>query len=84
MFYVTMSDEFMSNWGKAKGRINKLVFACENVDDMNAVYENAKKRSEMKYVNICTRKPSYPSGRYLVQYKTKETSPNWYKPGYFN
>ena len=27
MYYVTMTDKFMSGWGKARGKINKLVFS---------------------------------------------------------
>ena len=30
MVYVTMTDKFMSGWGMAKGKTNKLVIECEN------------------------------------------------------
>jgi hypothetical protein len=84
MLYVTMTDDFMSGWGRAEGRINKLVFKCDTAEEAYTVKKNAKGRNEMKYVNICIRKPYYPSRRYLAQYKTRETSPNWYKPGHFS
>ena len=30
-YYVSMTDKFFSNWGKARGRINKLVIECETL-----------------------------------------------------
>ncbi len=30
MYYVTATDKFMSGWGLAKGRTNKVVVICEN------------------------------------------------------
>ena len=29
MYYVTMTDKFMSGWGRAEGKINKFVVECE-------------------------------------------------------
>ena len=28
IYYVTMTDRFMTGWGEAKDKINKLVFVC--------------------------------------------------------
>ena len=28
-YYVTMTDKFMSGWGEAAGKVNKLVIECE-------------------------------------------------------
>ena len=87
MFYVTMTDKFMSGLGMAKGRANKLVFICDTYDEAKIVYDKAIARQEMKYVNICSRKPSYyrvNGGNgykvkgYYVQNKTKEDYPGWY------
>ena len=47
MFYVTMTDKFMSGWGMAQGKINKLVLECETYEDAETVYNNACNRSEM-------------------------------------
>ena len=44
---------------------------------------NAKNRSEMSYVNIASKKPSYNSKKYFVQFKTKEEYPNWFEENYF-
>ena len=84
--WVTMTDKFMSGWGKAKGKINKLVFECESWEEARIVFENAERRKEMKYVNICTQEPKYPHKRgrdYYVQVKTKADYPKWYKKGAF-
>jgi len=79
MWYVTMTDKFMSGWGKAEGKINKLIFECESRKEAEVVAANARKRPDMKFVNITTNKPSYPSSRYYTQIITKEEYPNWYK-----
>ena len=82
MYWVTMTDKFMSDWGYAEGLINKLIFDCETFDQALIVVDNAEVRSEMKHVNIRTTKPYYSPSRYLAQNKTKEYR-NWYKVNYF-
>ena len=69
-YYVTMTDKFMSGWGEAAGKVNKLVIECENPDQAFLIEKNARKRNEMKYVNFCTTKPSYPSSHYLTSWKS--------------
>ena len=81
--YVTMNDKFMSGWGCASGKINKLVFECDSYREAEIVAENARKRSEMKYINISSKKPSYSSNRYYAQWFNKEEHPNWYMPNAF-
>ena len=68
-YYVTMTDKFMSGWGMAEGKINKLIIACENYKQAETIERNAKKRSEMKYVAIRNTKPSYPK-HILPSWKT--------------
>jgi len=63
-----MTDKFMSGWGMAKDKINKLVISCDTWDEALAVEKNAKNRDEMIYVNICTRKPHYNASRYYVSW----------------
>lgn len=80
MFYVTMTDTFMSGWGKAEGKKNKLVFECDTLKEAEIVKDNAENRDEMKYVNINDEKPNYyPKENYFVQIKTKDDYPAWYK-----
>jgi hypothetical protein len=67
--YVTMTDKFMSGWGEAEGKINKYVIECETQQQAQICAKNAKKRSEMKYINIVSKKPYYNQERYLVSLK---------------
>ena len=91
-YYVTTTDKFMSGWGKAKGLINKLIFICDSFEEALIVENNARNRSDQKYVSINYSLPSYyrktkgtdyVCGNYYVQIKTKEDYPSWYKVGFF-
>lgn len=81
-WYVSMTDRFLSGWGKAEGKINKLVIECESLAEAEIVYGNATARAEMKYVNINYAKPYYGS-RYYISYHDKTDYGNWFKRGYF-
>jgi len=59
MYYVTMTDKFMSGWGMAKNMTNKFIIECETLQQAETIERNAQKRSEMKYINICSKKPRY-------------------------
>ena len=92
-YYVTMTDRFMSNWGHAKNKKNKLIFVCDNYEEAEIVEINARNRTDMQYIHICTRKPDYwreslkpdyTTKDYYVQIKTRNDYPGWYKPGYFS
>lgn len=83
-YYVTMTDKFMSGWGEADGKINKLIFICETYKQAEIVEQNAMNRTDMKYINICSSKPYYPPGKYYAQIKTIENYPRWYEENYFN
>ena len=37
MYYVTMIDNFMSGWGMAKGKTNRLVITCETMTEAMTV-----------------------------------------------
>lgn len=58
-FWVTMTDKFMSGWGMAENKTNKLVISCTSYEQAELIAKNARLRSEMRYVNICSTKPSY-------------------------
>jgi len=84
-YYVTMTDSFMSGWGYAKNKINKLVFLCDSYEQAERVFNNAESRNEMKYINICIKYPYHlNNNKYYTQIKTIENSKNWYKKNYFN
>lgn len=59
--YVTMTDKFLSGWGLAEGKTNKLIIECDNFEQAWTIERNAKKRSEMKYISICINRPRYGS-----------------------
>lgn len=93
MYYVTMTDKFMSGWGMARHRANKLIFLCDTFEEARTVAENAEARDEMKYINVCGSRPSYYRSTfgtdyelngYYVQIKDKSDYGSWYEPGYFN
>jgi hypothetical protein len=79
-FYVSMTDKFMSGWGCADNKTNKLVIECDNYSEAETVYNNAIKRHEMKYVNICSKKPYYTSRYNYVSYHDKTDYSAWFKP----
>jgi hypothetical protein len=68
-FYVTMTDKFMSGWGMAKGKINKLIIECQTIEQAEQIERAAKSRREMRYINIRTTKPYY-GGNVLETWKT--------------
>lgn len=77
-YYVTMTDKFMSGWGMASGKINKLIFVCESYEEARIIENNAIDRGDQKYINITTKKPYYNASRYYAQYKNKEEYETWY------
>jgi len=83
IYYVTMTDNFLSGWGEAEGRINKLIFVCHGFEEAEIVEDNAHARREMKYINIRITKPYYNKDRYMAQYETKLDYGPWYIKNYF-
>ena len=80
MVYVTMTDKFMSGWGMAKGKINKLVIECENSVQAEKIADYAKNEmNEMKYINIRYSKPFYNPNRYLTSWKVYSQMTGWVK-----
>lgn len=69
MYYVTATDKFMSGWGLAKGKTNKVIVICENWQEAREVEEALHSRDEMKYINIRYSKPYYRGGYVISWYK---------------
>ena len=84
MFYVAMTDTFMSGWGKAEGKINKLVFECGSKEEVDIVVCNAKSRSEMEDIKVLESMPSYDDSKVYLSFKTKDDYSSWYKADYFS
>lgn len=51
-WYVTSTDSFMSGWGGAKGKINKVYVPCASYAEAERVAAYASSRREQKYVSI--------------------------------
>lgn len=79
--YVTATDKFMSGWGRAENKINKLVIECDNYDEASLVHDKLLNRGEMKYVNIRMSKPYYDKNNYYTSFidKSDELSMHWYR-----
>lgn len=54
VFYVNMTDRFMSGWGLAKRR-SYMSVRCDTIEQAEAIERAAKDRSEMRYVVIAQR-----------------------------
>jgi len=79
-YWVTMTDTFMSGWGRAKGKKNKYVIKCNTYKQAETIACNAEKRSEMKHVNITSKKPYFNERKYLVsEKKFKDLHGPWKK-----
>ena len=77
-----MTDKFMSNWGCAENKINKLVLECKDMKEANIVYKNAVEHTDMSRVNICQNKPNYDDSKILTSFKTIKEYPAWYEWGF--
>ena len=66
---MTMTDKFMSGWGRAKGMTNKLIIQCQTIEQAEQIERVARYRDEMTYVNIRTTKPYYRAN-ILASWKT--------------
>jgi hypothetical protein len=78
--YVTMTDKFLSGWGMAQGKINKLIITCDNFTEASIVENNALRRSDMKYINVRDSKPYYNSNNYFVSWHDKSDYSRWFIP----
>ena len=64
-----MRDKFMSGWGMADGKINRLVIECNSLEDAERIERNAKNRPDMRDVFIQSKRPNYPAKKYVVSHK---------------
>ena len=83
-YYVTMTDVFMSGKGEAEGKLNKLVFECDTLQQAETVEENARMRGDMSYIRLGRTKPRFDPDRFYVQVKTIKDYPSWYERNYFS
>ena len=67
-YYVNMTDKFMSGWGPATGKVNKYCVECDTLDQAEQIERAAHQRSEMKHINICSKRPQ-PKANQLYSWK---------------
>ena len=79
MFYVTMTDKFMSGWGPAKGKENDLIFECESKEEAKKLRDYAIRREEMHNIYLSDIITNFSARNYYVQNKNRANSPMWYK-----
>lgn len=77
-YYVTATDKFMSGWGKAKGKIAKLVVCCSNREQFNRVYKNMKKDRTLSFVKQAVNKPHWGKDAVVIV-KVAGDCPLWNK-----
>lgn len=87
-YYVSMTDKFMSGWGRADGLRNVLLLECRDYDEARALEQWVKNnRAEMRRVNISERPAllrktwgsEYELNGALVQIKTRDDMPMWFR-----
>ena len=79
-FYVTMIDKFLSGWGMAKGKKNRLVIRCDTLEQANTVAKNARDRKEMKNVTVTDKNPYFnPTVNYVSRKLYRELGEVWTK-----
>lgn len=80
MYYVSMTDNFMSGWGQADGKKNKYVVECDTLAQAQAIVKAAEDRPEMKRINICMTMPKYSASKVLVsKVHASDLSGKWLK-----
>tara|TARA_R110002012_G_scaffold170775_2_gene335356 strand:+ start:3574 stop:3867 length:294 start_codon:yes stop_codon:yes gene_type:complete len=76
-FYITLTDTFMSGWGKARNLTNRLILPCASLDEAARVEQYAKSRKDTKNVRFCTTKPQIGIGQY-AQVMDPNNATAWY------
>lgn len=77
-YYVVAIDTFMSGWGEARDRTNKVVLPCESRRVAEKVLEYARSRSEMRQAKIISRKPRFTE-HIAWSLLTRETAKAWFE-----
>lgn len=75
--FVTATDRLMSGWGRAEHKTSKIIVVCNNMADAYTARDKMESKPELKYVNITTSLPKYPSTRYTSSFYLFEDSPRF-------
>lgn len=77
-WYVTCTDKYLSYWGEARNKINKLVFVCDNLTEARRVESNCQKRRDFKNINLVNNRPYYSGRTHYTEIKTKDNASHYY------
>ena len=66
-FFVTMIEPDIYD---EQGRINKIMIKVDSLEEAQTIAEWFKTRTSMKYVNVCTKRPTYKQDGFVIQDKT--------------
>ena len=81
-YYVVCVDTFLSDWGKAEGKANRLILPCKSFLEAEVVCDNALGRGDMKSVHIHNEKPRLRRPDFnLWQVMDHKSARAWYTPG---
>ena len=67
MFYVSMTDKFMSGWGASSGKNNKYIVECETLAEAETIEKAARQRPEMRRISVHARMPSFRNAHVSVR-----------------
>ena len=79
--YVILTDTFMSGWGPARNKVNRLVFPCNDAQEADTVAQYANGRSDTADIYITEQRPSVFLKNQLWQLMTPQVAPAWYRGG---
>lgn len=77
-FYVTMIDRFMSGWGKAEYKKNRLTIACDSLAIAEGIAQAARQRDEMKFIRITETKPVRKAGEIQTEKTMNDLWGPWF------
>lgn len=77
MFYVNMTDKFMSGWGGAAGGKSFYCVKCDTLAQAEAVEKAAHERPEMKRIAIANKPRRSGSGNHTKVTEFKKLGGPW-------
>lgn len=77
MFYVTMVDSFMSDWGPAKGKSSIFCVCCEVLEQAEEIYNCALRHSQMSKIKIVEEKPCNDDENFVSYKNYADISKKW-------
>lgn len=77
-YYVTATDITLTHSRNANGKIYKVIFKCDSLEDAGIVLQKAQKCEHLSFVGIAKRISRYYADNYSIEYRNKKTHSEWY------